>query len=130
MTVERILPGTQVASVPFRPAPPPSTAPTVKAIPSPPPILVQPIATATTPISAEKGGVFIQLGAFSTTENADSFRDKMKRNLDWMREPIAVAFRDGLHRVRIGPLANRDEAQAIADKVRTTMNISPVVTRP
>jgi rare lipoprotein A len=81
------------------------------------------------PISAEGAGVFIQLGAFSSPENADSFRAKMKRDLDWMREPINVSFKEGLHRVRIGPLANREEARAIADKIRVTLSVS-VITQP
>ena len=115
VTVERIFSGEQrqgVAAAPLQP------------------VMPLPLGTAATPISSEKSGVFIQLGAFSTAQNADSFRDKMQRDLDWMREPLGVVFKDGLHRVRIGPLANREEAQAIADKVRNTMNISPVVTSP
>jgi cell division protein FtsN len=30
---------------------------------------------------------------------------------------VQVVARDGLHRVRLGPYRNRDEARAIADKV-------------
>lgn len=129
VSVERIFAGTQAAQTP-----PPSAAaqvvaisggPSVTALPPQPPIQFSPA-----PISTEGAGVFIQLGAFSSPENADSFRNKMKRDLDWMREPVNVSFKDGLHRVRIGPLANREEAKAIADKVRITLNIFPVVTQP
>ena len=129
--MERILPGTQLAALPSQPSSgAPTPGPPNRAVPAAPPIQAQPLASIPTPISTEAVGAFIQLGAFSSAENAESFRDKMKRDLDWMREPLSVAFRDGLHRVRIGPLANRDEAQAIAEKVRSTMNISPVVTQP
>ena len=54
----------------------------------------------------------------------------MIRDLNWMREPIAVAFKDGLQRVRIGPLSNRDEAEAIAAKVRETHNLTPILSKP
>jgi len=129
VSVERIFAGTQLAE-----ATPSSAAAqvvaisngaSVTALPAQPPILAVPA-----PISTEGAGVFIQLGAFSSPENADSFRNRMKRDLDWMREPLNVSFKDGLHRVRIGPLANREEAKAIADKVRVTLNIFPVVTQP
>jgi rare lipoprotein A len=128
VSVERIFAGTQVAQTP-----PPSVAAQVVAISSGPRVTALPphlpIQASPAPISTEGAGVFIQLGAFSSPENADTFRNKMKRDLDWMREPINVSFKDGLHRVRIGPLANREEARAIADKIRITLNI-PVVTQP
>jgi peptidoglycan lytic transglycosylase len=127
--VERVFPGTLVAQVPATQGMD-ATAPLVTSVPEQTPLQVQPLASVPTPISTEATGVFIQLGAFSGSENAESFRDKMKRDLDWMREPISVWFKDGLHRVRIGPLANREEAQAIAEKLRNTMNISPLITQP
>ena len=37
----------------------------------------------------------------------------------------AIAPRDGLHRVRLGPYRNRDEALAIADKVRGPLGYAP-----
>jgi rare lipoprotein A len=129
VSVERIFAGTPVAQTPHPSAEvqvvATSSRPGVTALPPQPPIQASPA-----PISAERAGVFIQLGAFSSPENADSFRNKMKRDLDWMREPINVSYKDGLHRVRIGPLANREEAKAIADKVRVTLNFFPVVTQP
>ena len=35
--------------------------------------------------------------------------------------------RDGLHRVRLGPYRNREEALAIADKVRETLGYAPAL---
>lgn len=100
---------------------------TVSPVVTPTPPIVQ---TPPTPITSEPQGVYIQLGAFGSAENAAGFRERMQRDLNWMREPIAVAFKDGLHRVRIGPLSNRDEAEAIAAKVRETHDLTPVLTRP
>lgn len=129
VNVERIFAGTQVAQ-----AAPSSAAAQVVAVSSAPSVTAlapqAPIQALPAPISTERAGAFIQLGAFSSSDNADSFRNKMKRDLDWMREPINVSFKDGLHRVRIGPLANRDEAKAIADKVRVTLDFVPIVTQP
>jgi len=100
---------------------------TVSPVVTPTPPIVQ---TPSTPITSEAQGVYIQLGAFGSAENAAGFRERMQRDLNWMREPIAVAFKDGLHRVRIGPLTNRDEAEAIAAKVRETHDLTPVISRP
>ncbi|APV49295.1 hypothetical protein BWI17_06125 [Betaproteobacteria bacterium GR16-43] len=79
-------------------------------------------------VTGEKSEFYLQLGAFSGPEAADLFRKKMQSDLAWNLEPLTVAQREGLHRVRLGPYRNREEALAIADKVRTTLGFSPALT--
>ena len=137
VTVERVFAGDVIAAAPVLPTMPPAPPTSSRSeavvmatpIPAPQPIAAQPL-TPPTPITAEPAGIFIQLGAFGSLENAEGFRDKMIRDLNWMREPITVAFKEGLQRVRIGPLSNRDEAEAIAAKVRETHNLSPIISKP
>jgi rare lipoprotein A len=78
-------------------------------------------------ITQEAAGLWLQLGAFSSRDGADAFRDKMTRDLAWNLEPIQLSTRDGLHRVRLGPYRNREEAAAIADKVRETLGFAPTL---
>ena len=111
--VERILPGTGVGD---------ELAAT--SLPPPPPM-----ASVETPVVAREGAaLWLQLGAFSSPESAESFRDHVGRSLDWLLEPIGIASRDGLHRVRIGPYRNAEEAAAIGDKVRRSLGLAPVLT--
>jgi rare lipoprotein A len=91
--------------------------------PPPAPALVE-----TAVMTQEPSGLWLQLGAFSSRESADSFRDKMIRDLAWNNEPLQVFSREGLHRVRMGPYRNRDEAGAIADKVRQSLGFAPPLT--
>ncbi len=107
-----------------RSAPPGATA-AVAAAPAPAPA---PAAIETPLVAQEPLGLWIQLGAFSSRESAESFRDHATRELSWMREPVSIASRDGMHRVRLGPYRNRDEAAAIADKVRESLGFAPAVT--
>jgi rare lipoprotein A len=108
--VERILPGPGVVDV---------------AAVTPPPA-----ATVETPIlTAEGNALWLQIGAFSSAESAESFRDHVGRELPWLAEPIQIASRDGLHRVRLGPYRNAEEAAAVGDKVRRSLGISPVLVR-
>ena len=95
-------------------------AATVDRTPAPTPALVE-----TAVVTQEPGGMWLQLGAFSSRESADAFRDKMARDLAWNNEPLQVQTRDGMHRVRMGPYRSRDEAGAIADKVRDSLGFSP-----
>ena len=111
--VERIVPGPGVndeASPVAAPAPPV-------------PAFVQ-----TPLVSQETAGLWLQLGAFSSVEGAESFRDHVARGLAWNLEPIGIASRDGVHRVRLGPYRNAEEAAAIGDKVRQSLGIAPVLT--
>jgi len=95
-----------------------------KPVPAPTPAVVE-----TSMVVEDDRRLWLQLGAFSSRESADAFRDKAARDLSWNHEPLDVSPRDGLFRVRLGPYANRTEADAIADKVRTTLGFSPSVTR-
>ena len=92
-------------------------------LPPPMPIVETPM------VAQEAAALWLQLGAFSSAETAESFREKVARDLPWLLEPIQVSSRDGLHRVRLGPYRNAVEAAAIGDKVRGSLGIAPVLTR-
>lgn len=95
----------------------------VAALPTPAPASVE------TPLVNQEGaGIWLQLGAFSSEQGAQSFRDQVARDLPWIHEPIDVSRGDGLTRVRLGPYRNREEASAIADKVRQSLGYSPALT--
>jgi rare lipoprotein A len=123
--VERVFAGTQLAAAPAPAAAPATTVATPLAA-APAPQLVQAEVSVVTQDSA---GFYLQLGAFSSRDNAESFRNHVAGDLPWLNEPIAVSPRDGLNRVRLGPYRNREEAQAIADKVRASLNFEPVISR-
>lgn len=109
--VERIVPGVGGQALAAA-APPPRTA------------------TVETPMVArEASSLWLQLGAFSSLESAESFRDKVARELPWMLEPVSISAHDGLHRVRLGPYRNAEEAAAIGDKVRRSLGVAPVMTQ-
>ena len=115
--VERIVPGPGVSDVV-------ATAP-VPASP-PPPVMAM---VETPMVVPETRELWLQLGAFSSTETAESFRDKVAKDLPWILEPVSISPREGLHRVRLGPYRNADEAAAIGDKVRRSLGFAPLLTR-
>ena len=84
-------------------------------------------AVVVSPVIPEAGGLYLQLGAFSSMENAEIFRARLVRELDWNREPIQVSRKDNLYRVRMGPYHSREEADAIAAQVRRSHDFSPVI---
>ncbi len=102
----------------------------------PPPVMasaasvVAPTVITTSTISADADAFYLQLGAFSSLENADIFRERMTRELDWNREPIAVVNKDGLYRVRLGPYKTRDDAEAAVVQIKQSHDFSPLITKP
>jgi rare lipoprotein A len=75
----------------------------------------------------DRPGIWIQLAAFSGAEAADAFRDKAAREMPWIAEPIRVVRSDGYARVRLGPYRTREEAEAIAAKVRESLGYAPAI---
>ena len=88
------------------------------------------MATVKTPIVTQEGtALFLQLGAFSSAEGAESFRDHVVRELSWVLEPVTIHSHDGMHRVRLGPYRNPEEASAIGEKVRRSLGVAPTLVR-
>lgn len=70
-------------------------------------------------------GVFLQLGAFSSIENAESLRAHLQRELDWLGEAIQVNPGGGIHRVHLGPYASRGDAEKVAERIRLALGYRP-----
>jgi rare lipoprotein A len=86
----------------------------------------QPVPAAAEP-SAEPGGIYVQLGAFSVAQNANAFVGKMRADLDWLADSINVYRRDGLYRVHAGPYSDREQAGHVAERVQTQLGLKALV---
>jgi rare lipoprotein A len=79
------------------------------------------------PVAAEQSGIFLQLGAFSNPANAENFSNRVRRELDWLKQPLHVTGRNNLYRLQLGPFANRAEANAVSQKIREALEVRPVM---
>lgn len=70
---------------------------------------------------------FLQLGAFSSTENAENLRSHLSRELDWLAEAIQITPGSGLFRVQLGPYATRSEAEKVAEHIRAALGYKPAL---
>ena len=73
------------------------------------------------------GGIFLQLGAFASADNADSLRAHLSRELDWLNEGIQVSSAGGLHRVHLGPYSSRSDADKVAQRIGLALGYKPTV---
>jgi rare lipoprotein A len=73
------------------------------------------------------GETYLQLGAFKTVASAQVFKDKVQRQLGAKQHPLAILVQENLHRVRIGPYPNREEAQRAASEMTLILGFKPLL---
>lgn len=119
--VEAIIPG-DATSLSYAQVKPPAAAASRDELSQ---LANQSAAAQTRPTSALPPGVYLQLGAFSSNDNAESLRTHLARDLDWLNETVVVVPSDTLHRVQVGPYASRADAEKIAERIRTAYGQKP-----
>jgi rare lipoprotein A len=76
------------------------------------------------------GGIFLQLGAFASADNAESLRAHLARELDWLTEAIRIESGGDLYRVQLGPYVGRADADRVAERIQAALGYRPtLVTR-
>jgi rare lipoprotein A len=76
----------------------------------------------------EAKGMFLQLGAFGSQDNAENYLARLRMQVDWLSSSLHVYAKDGLFRVHAGPYANQADARAAADRLNQALGIKAVVT--
>jgi rare lipoprotein A len=78
---------------------------------------------------ADFSGVYLQLAAFGSRENAESYLARAKVQFEWLAERLQVRAREGLYRVQAGPYASGAEAKLAGERIASALGARPVVTR-
>jgi rare lipoprotein A len=73
------------------------------------------------------GNVYLQLGAFKSTQGAESFLAKMQSTLGDVGKSLSLNQKDGFERVHLGPYATADEARAASEKLKERLGFKPFV---
>ncbi len=124
--VEQILPGELPMLAEADPIPPlpgrNGPSPAQVALPSSP--------MAAAPESAGDGtggGIFLQLGAFSSRDNAEGFRATVQNSMAVFAERLELLADGGRFRLHAGPYASVDEARAAAERIAGVLKLQPFV---
>ena len=132
--VESILPGgaataiAEPAPLPAEPAALPSAAPAA----APAATSGAVAAAAQTPdavltAAAVQPGVYLQLGAFASRDNAESFRLRVYRELAWLADRIQIVNSGRLYKVHLGPYPTRAEAKPVALRIASELDFTPMM---
>ncbi len=106
------------------------------------PVVVEPLKQAevpaptvidNTPSAQEKtntpptSGLFVQVGAFKSADNAGMLSKKIMGQNIVENAPVNSWYNQGIYRVRIGPYANRAQAEAVAAKVKQALGANTYI---
>lgn len=77
-------------------------------------------------------GIYVQAGVFKQRNNADRLRDKLQQknltqNGDSGSVEVASWYNAGVYHVRLGPYANRADAEKAAGKIKQTLGAKAIV---
>lgn len=72
-------------------------------------------------------GIFLQLGAFNSRDNAEDFRANAQRELASLAERIDLFAEDGRFRLHAGPYASEGEARLAAERIAAVLKLKPFV---
>lgn len=74
--------------------------------------------------------LYVQLGAFSARDNAESLRTRITREIEEsLDRAIEVVFHQGLFRVRLGPYRSESEASGIIERLSRSLDLKPYIVR-
>lgn len=73
------------------------------------------------------GGIFLQLGAFGSRDNAESYLAQLRVQVQWLSDRLQTFLRDGYYRVYAGPYASSGEARAAADRLAEALGTRPLL---
>lgn len=129
--VELVQPGASGSAVVTAAAPPAPAAAVVPAVATVPTAAAPDARTASpderaVPVTAEASGVYLQLAAFGSKENAEAYASRLRADVAWLATQLQVHALDGLFRVRAGPYASSGEAREHAERIGTTLGVKPV----
>ncbi|WP_269531580.1 septal ring lytic transglycosylase RlpA family protein [Chitinimonas sp. BJYL2] len=79
------------------------------------------------PVETQGALRWVQLGAFGTAAAAEAFRIKTTDSLAWLGSTPVIVHSGGVWRVRVGPYANREQAQQVVDQIAERADLRPAV---
>jgi len=118
------------------PAPAPLIEPVVATLPAVEVAAAPPLAAASEPVAdapparaftTPARGFWVQLGAFKQRGGAESFQQRVATEFDWLAPLLAVFSDAAMFRLQAGPYPNRDDARVAAERIRSGLQLVPVI---
>jgi len=72
-------------------------------------------------------GIYLQIGAFGSRDNAEDMRSKVAAQLAWLTDAVQVISIGNLWRLHVGPYSSSDAARAIGERIEAELRLKPLV---
>lgn len=87
------------------------------------PVSISPI----TDNNLETNLVYLQLGAFGTSDNAHNFLTQVRKKIPWFNNTINITKNNGLYKIHAGPYPNPVLAKQAASTINEQLAITPLL---
>jgi rare lipoprotein A len=78
-------------------------------------------------VLAGEPAVYLQVGAFSSRENAEGLRARVAQELAWLKDRLEILLAGNLWRLHVGPYDSRDAARPVAERIEAELKLKPLV---
>ncbi len=108
---------------------PDGQVPAVQAVESMPPIISADNKPSVLNDIQERGGHYLQLGAFGSRDNAESLKAKLSRDLGDLGNKLLIRSTGNIHRLQLGPWVDTAEARRIAEQLKLAFDLPSVLVK-
>lgn len=77
--------------------------------------------------NTEMNMVYLQLGAFGSSDNAHNFLTQVRKKLPWLNDTVGITQNNGLYKIHAGPYPDQVVAQLAANTITQQLAIKPVL---
>ncbi|WP_126443737.1 septal ring lytic transglycosylase RlpA family protein [Sulfuricystis multivorans] len=77
----------------------------------------------------EKGGHYLQLGAFASRDNAEALKAKLYRDLGELGDKLVIRSAGNLHRLQLGPWLDEAAARRIAERLKLAFDLPSMLVK-
>ena len=130
--IESVLPGSLLMEKPI--SPPPETGDPLASLLERVEQAKEPSQAASSSVeSGDSHGIFLQLGAFGNSDNAENLKSRLGRELAGQpgtaeySDKLTVVVRAGIYRVQLGPWTDHAQAERAAERLREVFEVKPVL---
>jgi rare lipoprotein A len=71
--------------------------------------------------------VYVQVGAFSSRDNAESLRARLEDEFGWLKDTVQVLAIGNLWRLHVGPYRTQDDARSAAERIESQLSVKPLL---
>ena len=75
----------------------------------------------------QAAAVYVQVGAFSSRDNAENLRSRLEGEFGWLKDTVQVLAIGNLWRLHVGPYRTQDDARSVAERIESQLSIKPLL---